>query len=198
MTVTTHDPGDLAALAALVAKEPDARQRDRYRAVLLALAAAERLARSEIAGRLGRSPRFVDEWVGRYRRGGLAALRPPRRPGRRPKLTPEQEGRLRARLDAGPTPADGVCALRARDVCRIVAAEFGVAHTLGGIYDVLRRLGYSSLAPRPRHRKNDPAAMARFAEADAPLLPGRSATPTRASGSGGSCRTRPGSGSRAP
>jgi len=193
MTVTLHDPTDPAALVALVAREPDARQRDRYRAALLA---AEGLPRAEIARRLGRSPRFVDEWVGRYRRGGLAALRPRRRPGRRPKLRPDQEERLKARLDAGPRPADGVCALRGKDICRIVAAEFGVVHTLGGIYDVLRRLGYSSLAPRPRHRKNDPAAAERFAATDAPLLPVRSATPAPASGSGGSCRTRPGWASR--
>ena len=46
-------------------------------------------------------------------------------------------------------------------------------HTLGGIYDVLRRLGYSSLTPRPRHRKNDPQAVQSFVERDAPLLRGR-------------------------
>jgi transposase len=135
------------------------------------LLAMDGLEGDDIALRLGRSPRFVDEWVGRYRRGGLAALRPRKQPGRRPKLTPEQEGHLKARLDAGPRDSDGVCTLRGRDVCKIIEAEFGVVHTLGGIYDVLRRLGYSSLVPRPRHRKNDPAAMEEF-EAGAPLLPG--------------------------
>ena len=87
-----------------------------------------------------------------------------------------QEARLRARLDAaardGPPVADGVCTLRGRDVCRIVEQEFGVVHTLGGIYDVLRRLGYSSLVPRPRHRKNDPVAVEEFPGEHAPLLPG--------------------------
>ena len=58
-----------------------------------------------------------------------------------------------------------MCTLRGRDVCRIIERE-GVVHTLGGIYDVLRRLGYSRV-PRPRHRKNDPAAVQKF-EADAP------------------------------
>lgn len=168
MTVTPHDPGDRKLLDDLVRREADARQRDRYRAVLLAM---DGLEGDDIASRLGRSPRFVDEWVGRYRRGGLAALRPRKQPGRRPKLTPHQEERLKARLDAGPRNSDGVCALRGRDVCRIVEQEFGVVHTLGGIYDVLRRLGYSSLAPRPRHRKNDPAAMQKFEREDAPLLP---------------------------
>ena len=49
---------------------------DRYRAVLLAMDDDPELEGDQIALRLGRSPRFVDEWVGRYRRGGLAALRP--------------------------------------------------------------------------------------------------------------------------
>jgi transposase len=175
MTVTPHDAGDGQLLDNLVRREADAKQRDRYRAVLLAmddgLKAEGELDGDDIALRLGRSPRFVDEWVGRYRRGGLAALRPRKQPGRRPKLTAEQEGRLKARLDAGPLDSDGVCSLRGKDVCRIIEQEFGVVHTLGGIYDVLRRLGYSSLVPRPRHRKNDPAAMGRFEREDAPLLP---------------------------
>ncbi len=103
MTVTPHHPADPEPLAALVAKEPDARPRDRYRAVRLA---TEGLARPEIARRLGRPPRLADGWAGRYRRGGLAALGPRKRPGRRPKLTPAQDERLRARPAAGP-PARG-------------------------------------------------------------------------------------------
>ena len=170
MTVTPHDGADPGRLEQLVARERDARQRDRYRAVLLAMGDVE-LSGDELAEVVGRSARFVDEWVARYRRGGVDALRPRKPPGRRPALTPAQDERLRARLDAGPRDADGVCALRGRDVCRIIEQEFGVVHTLGGIYDVLRRVGYSSLVPRPRHRKNDPAAMAQF-EAAAPLLPG--------------------------
>jgi transposase len=177
MIVTPLDAGDRQLLDERVRREADARQRDRYRAVLLAMGdepgGRPQLEGDEIALRLGRSPRFVDEWVGRYRRGGLGALRPKKQPGRRPKLTPRQEEQLKARLDAGPRDADGVCTLRGRDVCRIIGQEFGVVHTLGGIYDVLRRLGYSSLVPRPRHRKNDPAAMERFEREDAPLLPAR-------------------------
>jgi transposase len=168
MTVTPHTSDDRRVLQELMTRESNAKQRDRYRAVLLAM---DGLEGDEIAGRVGRSPRFVDEWVGRYRKGGIDALLPKKQPGRPPKLTAEQEAALKARLDAGPRAADGVCTLRGKDVCRIIEAEFGVVHTLGGIYDVLRRIGYSSLVPRPRHRKNDPAAMKQFVERDAPLLP---------------------------
>ncbi len=106
------------------------------------------------------------------RRGGIDALRPRRPRGATPKLSPEHEARLKARLDAGPLPGDGVCALRGRDVVRILEAEFGVRHTIGSIYSVLHRIGYSCLAPRPRHEKNDPRAVEAF-ERDAPFLSGR-------------------------
>jgi transposase len=167
MTVTPHTPDDRKAVHQRMTRESDAKQRDRYRAVLLAMDGREG---DDIARHLARSPRFVDEWVARYRRGGIDALVPKKQPGRVPKLTPDQERLLKARLDAGPRESDGVCTFRGADVCRIIEADFGVVHTLGGIYDVLRRLGYSSLVPRPRHRKNDPQAARQFVEADAPLF----------------------------
>lgn len=94
---------------------------------------------------------------------------PKRQPGRPPKLTAEQERLLKQRLDAGPREEDGVCTLRGKDICRLIEREFNVVHTIGGIYDVLRRIGYSSLMPRPRHRKNEMAAMETFKDR-APFL----------------------------
>jgi transposase len=168
MKLALHHLDDLDRLRERVAAERGARQRDRYRAVLLV--AADAPEGDEVARRLGRSPRFVDEWVGRYRRGGLAALAPRKPPGQRPKLGVDQAAKLKARLAAGPTDADGgVCTLRGRDVVRILEAEFGVRHTIGSVYSVLRRIGYSCLAPRPRHEKNDPQAVDAF-KAQAPFL----------------------------
>ncbi len=152
----------------LVGAERRALQRDRYRAVLLAV---EGLEGDEIAERVDRSPRFVDEWVGRYRRSGIAALIPKKQPGKPPKLTAEQEVKLKAPLDAGATPADGVCTLRGKDAVRILEQEFGVKHTLGSIYGVLARFGYSCLTPRPRHEKADPESVQQFKE-QSPFLSG--------------------------
>ncbi len=167
MRLTLHQPDDLDRLRHHVTTERRALQRDRYRAVLLV--ADDALEGDEVARRLGRSPRFVDEWAGRYRRGGLDALIPRKPKGATARLDPEQVVRLKARLNAGPLPADGVCALRGRDVIRILEAEFGVRHSIGSIYKILHRIGYSCLAPRPRHEKNDPEAIAAFKE-QAPFL----------------------------
>ena len=85
------------------------------------------------------------------------------------KLPRDQEEAFKPRLDAGPTDADGgVCTLRGKDVVRILEQEFGVRYSLDGAYDLLRRLGYACLTPRPRHRKNDPQAMAAWKQ-DPPL-----------------------------
>jgi transposase len=169
MLVRERDAGDLGRLQALMHRERDALRRDRYRAVTLAL---QRKQAVEIADRLDRSRRSVQDWVYAYRDGGLDAIHPRPRPGRKPKLPRERESELKARLDAGPRPEDGVCTLRGKDVVRILEAEFGVTYSLDGVYDLLERLNYSCLSPRPRHEKNDPAPQQQFKE-QAPFLSGR-------------------------
>ncbi len=111
----------------------------------------------------------MQDWAYAYRDGGVDAVQPVRRKGREPKLPREREAELMARLDAGPRPDDGVCTLRGRDVVRILEREFLVKYTLAGAYELLERIGYSCLAPRPRHEKNDPGAITAFKE-QAPLL----------------------------
>jgi len=180
---SSTDRDEVVARIAKAGKRRRTLQRDRLRVVLLAGDGDEagcELFREQIAARVGRSRQFVGQWVGRYRVGGLDAIVARKQPGRAPKLTAAQDEQLKAILDGGPRPADKVCTLRGRDVRRIVEAEFGVVYTVGGIYDVLRRLDYSSLKPRPRHRKNDPVQAAQF-EQQAPFLRRRSSelTPAR-------------------
>lgn len=140
--------------------------RDRYRAVRMALDGEEATA---IAATLARSRRAVQDWVYLYRDGGIEALRPRPKPGKPQRLPKSRENELRARLDAGPTDADGVCTLRGKDVVHILEAEFGVSYSLNGVYDLLHRLGYSSLRPRPRHEHADPQRQEQF-KRHAPLL----------------------------
>jgi|tagenome__1003787_1003787.scaffolds.fasta_scaffold20765210_3 transposase len=168
MDVKLREETDGPRLRALIDAERDAVQRDRLRAALLAAEGHEAVA---IAATLGRSRRFVQAWAYRYRDGGVDAVRPQgKSTGRPPKLPRDREAAFKARVLAGPSAADGgVCVLRGEDARRILEREFGVAYTLDGVYDLLGRLNLSCLAPRPRHRKNDPAAMAAWADR-APLL----------------------------
>ena len=197
MRVQLRD-GDGAELRRRVGAERAALARDRCRAVLLAGegSAGVGQTRAQIAAAVGRSRQFVDEWVGRYRRQGLAGLAARTPKGRPPALTAAEPATFKARIKAGPTDKDGgKCTLRGGDARRILAAEFGKPVALSTAYALLHRAGLSHLRPRPRHRKNDPVAMAAWLAA-APLLspPNGPCTPARRYRSGS--RTRRGSASR--
>jgi len=178
MDVTAHGPEDLEELLQSNRKEPNAKQRDRYRAVVLALKGQTTQA---IVHKLDRSKSFVQRWVYAYRDGGIQAIHPKRQPGRPRKLTRLEELQLRERMLAGPRPDDAVCSLRGQDARRIIANEFGVQYSLPGVYVLLHRLGLSSLVPRPKHTKNDPETMRQWLE-EAPLLSKGSETKRPAKG----------------
>jgi len=157
MKIVLRQPGDLDELKLRIGLERNAKQRDRYRAVRWAL---DGRPSYWIARKLDRTRMFVQKWVYAYRDGGLDAIAEQPRPGAPTKLRRDHEQAFKRRLDRGPTDADrGVCTLRGKDVVRILEQEFGACYSLGGAYDLLHRLGYSCLTPRPRHRKNDPQAM---------------------------------------
>lgn len=167
MQVTFSKEDDRGRLEELIRVERNAKQRDRLRAALLSAQGQEA---PQIAQALGRSRRFVQRWAYAYRDGGVEAVKPGKATGRPTTLPRDQEQAFKERILAGPTDADGgVCTLRGVDARRILETQFGVKYTLDGVYDLLHRLGLSCLAPRPRHRKNDPEAMAAWVEA-APLL----------------------------
>jgi transposase len=153
-----HSQEQLQVLANAIAQK---RTWKRFQAVLLAEqgGTAPHIARS-----LGCSPRAVKNWVARYNHGGVEALHERPRPGRPRRLAPEHYPRLRQRLDAPPRPEDGVCTLRGLDVRRLLEQEFGVLMSLQAVYDLLHRLGYSSLMPRPQHEDSNPEVQAFFKE----------------------------------
>jgi transposase len=133
----------------------------RFQAVLLA---KQEWTAPLIARSLGCSLRAVKNWVAQYNRGGVEALHESPRTGRPRRLAPEHYPRLRQRLDAPPRPEDGVCALRGLDVQRLLEQEFGAVMSLQAAYDLLHRLGYSSLMPRPQHEGSNPEVQAFFKE----------------------------------
>ena len=187
MTVDWKDADDPARLRAIVASELNAKQRDRYRAVLLAGAGdggdGAELTRQQIAATLGRARQFVDQWVGRYRRGGLDALRPRKQRGAAPKLTAAQQEELRAMLEAGPAPGEGLAAYNGPLLRERIAQRFGTPYSLPGVYHLLHRLGYNDLMPRTTHPGSDAAAQDAFKKTSCP--PG--STPPAPPTPGGAC-----------
>jgi len=192
MDVCLRHPQDAEAIRRGVAETTNAKQRDRLRAVELAIAGEPTL---EIMRMLGRSRGFVQRWVYVYRDHGLDAVAPVSPPGRPPNLPVEQHEAFRQRVLAGPTDEDGVCTLRGLDFVRILDEEFGVQYALSGVYDLLHRLGLSVLAPRPQHRHSDPQAQEAWVRR-APLLSTQSDKPTPRSGSKSGSRTKFASGSK--
>jgi len=110
----------------------------------------------------GACRRAVQSWVAKYNAHGIDGLKDKPRSGRRCKLTAAQLRRFQERIDAGVTQADGLASLNARAIRKILKREFHVLYSLTGVYELLHRLGYSCLMPRPRHENADPQEQERF------------------------------------
>jgi len=179
-------------LAARIRSETDAKVARRLAAVRLALLGQ---TPEQVGPHVLLSARQVRTWVRRYNASGPDGLLDKKGRGRKGPLTPEQEQRLKRRVLAGPTAADGVCTLRGEDVRRILEEEFGVLRGLQAVYNLLHRLGLEPLRPRPRHPKGDPDAQEAFKKS-CPRSSPPPPPPTPASGSRPGSRTRPASGSK--
>jgi transposase len=165
MKVLLHYPDDLIELRRLTTTQANAKQRDRYRVVLIAAEGMEgrEIKREQIAAVVGRSRQFVDEWVKRYRKGGLGALKPRKQPGRASFLTDPQKQQLKALLDGGPQEReDPRCVFFGQDIRQLIQRHFAKVYSLSGVYKLLHELGYSWLCPRPRHPKGDPQEQEAF------------------------------------
>jgi transposase len=165
MRVNLHDSSDLDHLRQRVREESNAKQRDRYRVVLLAAQGIEgrELKREQIAVAVGRSRQFVDEWVKRYRTGDIDSLRARKQPGRAARLTSGESQQLKEALDAGPqSGVDQRCVFFGEDIRQLIQRRFGKVYSLTGTYKLLHRLGYRWLCPRPRHPKGNAAEQDAF------------------------------------
>lgn len=186
MKVDWKDASDERRLVELVAASADAKQRDRYRVVLIAgrgLGDRAELEREQIAAAVGRSRQFVDQWVGRYRKGDIDALVPKRQKGAPRRLSSEQEAQLCAMLDAGPPPEEGISAYNGPILKEKIEQQFGKVYSVNGVYNLLHRLGYNDLMPRPHHPDTDPAALEEFKKKSSPSVWLTSARSTRTNAS---------------
>jgi transposase len=184
MNVVWKNPDDAQRLGDLIDAESDAKQRDRYRAVLIAgegLPGRPELQREEIVATLDRSRQFIDRWIRRYRTDGIDALVPKRQPGAKPKLTAQEQQELCAMLEAGPDPDEGLAAYNGPILREKIERRFGKVYSLNGVYALLHRLGYNDLMPRPKHPDTDPAALEEFKKKNSPRSGRRSRPPIPAS-----------------
>jgi transposase len=156
-----HDHLPLKQLQDLAKAIAEKRVWVRYQAVILA---SQGRSAAGIASALGCSVRSAQGWVARYNRGGPEALRERPHTGRPPRLAGPELARFRERLEAGPTPEDGICTFYGPDLRRILEREFGVLLGLQAVYDLLHRHGFSSLMPRPQHKDADEGLQAIFKE----------------------------------
>jgi transposase len=146
MHVQDHlTPDELQQAAGAIA---DKRTWLRFQAVILA---QQGRSAPEIARALGCSRRAVQSWVARYNRGGVQALHERPHTGRPARLSGPDLRRFEQRIEDGPRPEDGTCTLRGPEIRRILEQEFGVILGRQATYDLLHRLGFSDLMPRPQH-----------------------------------------------
>ena len=165
--------------------------RDRIQMVVLAM---QGQAAPDIATALSSSRRTVQGWVYRYNAQGLDGL-VDHRGGNHRHLTRAQEKKICEHIDrAAADPEGGI--RRGQDLRQWIQEQFGVLYTLTGVYELLHRLGYSCLMPRPRHAQSNPKAQGAFKKKPAPKWI-RSPEPTRASGSKSGSRTKRDSASKA-
>lgn len=167
MQIRERSPGDLEQLRRLARHERTAEQKDRLMAAALAV---ERFETADIQKAINRSRGFVQRWVYAYRDGGIEALKDKPRGGSVGKISGHNALKLMARIDAGPTQQDKVCTLRGKDVQRIAKSELNTDVSLTSVYRLLHKMGYSCLAPRPRHEQQDLAAQQKFKDESAPFL----------------------------
>jgi hypothetical protein len=82
-------------------------------------------------------------------------------------------------LEAGPACEEGIAAYNGEKI----EQRFGKVYSLNGVYQLLHRLGYNDLMPRPRHPDADPAALEAFKKRICPSvwLSSRPSIPTSAS-----------------
>lgn len=131
---------------------------------LLALAnVLDGLSREAAARQAGMDRQTLRDWVIRFNAEGVAGLRDRPRQGRSPLLDPGKMATFKAMVLRGPDPErDGVSSWTAKDLCRLVAARWGVSYSENGMLDLLHGLELSWQKTRPTHPQADARAQAAF------------------------------------
>jgi len=125
----------------------------RIQALLLVSQGSREIDAANIVG-VGR--RTVQDWIHRYRQGGIAALAKGPFQGGKSKLTDEQKAELSRIIEAGPQNADldtGVWTTPI--IVKLVRDLFGVSYHPDYMGKLLHKLGYSVQCPGKKSSKTD-------------------------------------------
>jgi transposase len=145
-----RDDYSAAALRALAKRSKDANQSRR----MLSLAAVRDGMDRGAAAKIGGMDRqTLRDGVHRFKAAGPDGLFDHWTNGPKPRLKPEQLADLSTIVEAGPDrEKDGIVRWRRVDLKRVTAERFGVDYHERYVGALLRKLGFSHVSARPRHR----------------------------------------------
>jgi transposase len=176
----------MATIRGLTPKE---RQRREDRRAAAAELFAERVPQAEVARRLGVSRQAVHRWHWLWQAGGRAALASTGPPGAKSYLTEEQIQALQADLERGAAAHGWETDRWTVPRIRVLIYETtGVWYaSLGSLWLLLRRIGFSCQRPVHRAAERDEEAIRTWRQETWAEVK----APRRASGPGSSSRTNP-------
>jgi transposase len=142
----------------LARKEPDGRRRLR----LIALAhLKEGKSCREVSAALHACRHAVMRWVQWFIAGGVARLAGMPHDWSTQRLAKAQEEAFRQAVEQLQCECGGG-RVRGEDIRQLLARQFGVAYSLSGVYDLMKRLGMVWISARTVSSSADPVAQAEF------------------------------------
>ena len=125
----------------------------------------------ETARIVGASPAAVTRWRQAYEKRGEAGLCAKPHPGRTPKLSLKQRGKLVRLLKRGPRKHGYRTELwTLKRVAEVIRKHFGVRYDPSGVWHVLRSMDWSCQKPERRARERDDKAIGRWRKKDWPRI----------------------------
>ena len=126
---------------------------------------------AEVARRVGVTRQSVLRWTKLHAKGGVAALKRPKRFGRPPKLDDAQRAELINALKAGAMAAGFATELWTLPrIASLTKDRFGVQLSHPSVWQMLQQLGWSVQRPSGRARERDEAAIATWKKKRWPAL----------------------------
>lgn len=160
-SIVLRDDFDAAGVRRLARDADDA---DQARRLLSIAAVYEGMSRSDAARIGGMDRQTLRDWAHRFNAEGGAGLVNRAAPGNPRRLTPEQEAELDGIVEAGPAAAGlgHLARWRCADLRALIAERWGVVYHERTIGKLLDRLDFSHITTRPRHYRQDEAALEAF------------------------------------